>query len=30
VMTAASADFAAGTAATGQLDCQYRILTGIS
>lgn len=30
VMTAASADFAGGTAATGQLDCQYRILTGVS
>lgn len=30
VMTAASADFAAGTGATGQLDCQYRILTGVS
>lgn len=30
VMTAASADFASGTGATGQLDCQYRILTGVS
>ena len=30
VMTAASADFAAGTGATGQLDCQYRILNGVS
>ena len=29
VMTAASADFAVGTGATGQLDCQYRILTGV-
>ncbi len=29
VMTAAGGDFASGTGATGQLDCQYRILTGI-
>lgn len=28
-MTAAGGDFASGTGATGQLDCQYRILNGV-
>ena len=30
VMTATGSDFAAGTGATGQIDCQYRILTGVA